>query len=112
MAKTSGGKGKAKEQAGGQANEQPAGKSIQDVDLAGDAVAVVSTAIGVVGGVAGFIGSKVAEAVTGKTGGRKPPASKAAKPGGAKKAVAATGAAAKKTGGAKKTGAAKKTAAK
>jgi len=45
---------------------------IQDVDLAKDAAKIVGTAIGVVGGTAAFIGSKVAEAVAGS------PAKKAA----------------------------------
>ena len=51
-------------------------KGTQEVNLAADAATIVGTAIGVVGGAASFISSKVAEAVAGKPA-KKAPAKKA-----------------------------------
>jgi hypothetical protein len=75
---------------------QNAPLGIQDVDLAKDAAKLVGTAIGVVGGTAAFIGSKVAEVVAGTP---TKPASQA-KTKSASKATKKT--AAKKAAGSKK----------
>jgi hypothetical protein len=93
--------------------EESADNSVKDVDLVSDAVTIVGTAIGVVGGAAHFIGSKVAEAVKGKSGKQNSTTGKATKKGSANKAGAtketATGKATKKSS--TKKGAAKKTSA-
>lgn len=108
-------KGKSEKEATRQ-DQQGSGKSIKDVDLMGDVATIIGTAIGVVGGAAGFVGSKVVEAISGESG-DEPAAKKAgARKGTAKntssKKIAGTDSATKKASGkkaaVKKTGSGKK----